>query len=161
MENGSSEKSASELIQTQVGLTVTAEELTLIGRELQNNEYSTQSEDDARWTATDCFLYVMPEHLKGRQELNVLAATDYVTVSDSASTDSEVRKGLWVDLEEWFLYFSKDAQGHNSYKNPQLSTESVNPGLKAGKPFLKAARQARLRKVKEALELAGEENGRH
>ena len=56
-----------------------------------------------------------------------------------------------MDLEEWSLYFSKDSQGHSSYKNHQLSTESVSPGLEAGNPFLKAARQARLKKVKEGI----------
>ena len=51
---------AVQKVQTEVGLSIKPEDLTYVGRETRNS----RSNEEA--TATDCWMYVMPNHLKER-----------------------------------------------------------------------------------------------
>ena len=92
---------AVQKVQTEVGLSIKPEDLTYVGRETRN------SRSDEEATATDCWMYVMPNHLKEAKSLPKIFTTDYTTELDDVSTQSEVREGVWVELEEW----TREAQG--------------------------------------------------
>ena len=81
-------------VQSEVGLTIKQDELIYVGRE----DFNSRSEEGA---TVDCWMYIMPNHLSEAKSLPKIFTTDYATEFDDVSTQSEVREGVWVELEEW------------------------------------------------------------